>query len=65
MEEPTLEELEALEEDLELDLDIEELEDEDYVPEGFESLDALREEEDSYSGDGHYYRSMGVHWDEV
>lgn len=65
MEEPTLEELEELEDlDLDLDLELEEeedsllLEDERYV-----SLDELRDNE--YGGDGDYYKSAGIAWDDV
>lgn len=69
MDEPTLEELEELEDErlaleIEEDLDLEEeedtllLEDPRYV-----SLDEMQEDE--YAGDGLYYKSLGVGWDDV
>ena len=66
MEEPTLEELEELEQDFDLDLDLD-LEDEDdsllLEDERYVSLDELRDDE--YAGEGLYYKELGVQWDDV
>jgi hypothetical protein len=68
MDEPTLEELEELEDEflaleIEEDLALEEEEDSLFDDALFVSLSALEEEESA--GDGEYLRSIGAGWDDV